>query len=312
MDQYFYQRRYEKKVVLDSFVHEVSAYRYNWHPKTYEIDIVLRGSLEFYQDGRKYLLKQDDIVAVNPKICHASFALEPNTTTLVLHFPARVFRPLLEDEQICDFHIASDDASRNEARYRYIRFYCAQLLRAMAQDDICSNETACAAFKLLQMTLFTMCDKTVIDCRRLNEREADSEIMEKILKYVDSHYTSKLQLKDMAAEFGYNRTYFSTFFKRNTGLGFYEYLTNARLQHAIWDLYSTDTNMTKIALYNGFPDLKTFNRLFEDNFHMTPAEYRLRLPDYLVRQASNNTLFRKFQNPQDPDICAKLDEYMLM
>ena len=70
--------------------------------------------------------------------------------------------------------------------------------------------------------------------------------------------------------------------------------------------------MAKIVLYNGFPDLKTFNRLFLENFHMTPAEYRLRLPDYMIRQSNNSTLFRNFQNPADPDIRAKLDEYMLL
>ena len=82
---------------VDGYLHKIYGYRYNWHKNAYEIDIVLKGTLEFCRGGEKIILHQDDFLIVDPGIGHASYPLEPDTVTLVLHFSARALADSLAD-----------------------------------------------------------------------------------------------------------------------------------------------------------------------------------------------------------------------
>ena len=62
---------------VDGYVHKIYGYRYNWHENAYEIDIVLRGTLEFHRGGEKIILHQDDFLIIDPGVGHASYPLEP-------------------------------------------------------------------------------------------------------------------------------------------------------------------------------------------------------------------------------------------
>ena len=68
--------------------------------------------------------------------------------------------------------------------------------------------------------------------------------------------------------------YFSRQFKARTGQTFYRSLTAVRLRHAKEDLVESDVPLLRLALENGFPNLESFYRYFQEDTGQTPQEWR--------------------------------------
>lgn len=95
------------------YVHKIYGYRYNWHNDMYEIDIVLKGTLEFFRGGTKHILHTDDMIVVNPGVGHASYPLEPDTQALVLRLSSRALNDFTPRKHLREFSFASNEENRN-------------------------------------------------------------------------------------------------------------------------------------------------------------------------------------------------------
>jgi xylan 1,4-beta-xylosidase len=61
-----------------------------------------------------------------------------------------------------------------------------------------------------------------------------------------------------------------------SGLTFIEYLTNLRLDKAVFSLLTNEKAICKIAYECGFASIKSFNRAFKNAYGISPREYRKR------------------------------------
>ena len=95
--------------------------------------------------------------------------------------------------------------------------------------------------------------------------------------YIDQHYDEDLTLEVLAKETHMNPYYFSTFFKKNAGENFKDYVSRVRVQHAVSLLVSTDMKAYEIALKVGFNDTRGFSDNFQRIYHETPIAYRKRV-----------------------------------
>ncbi|HOO28537.1 MAG TPA: helix-turn-helix domain-containing protein, partial [Lachnospiraceae bacterium] len=68
--------------------------------------------------------------------------------------------------------------------------------------------------------------------------------------------------------------YFSKLFKKVTGIGFLNYLTNIRLNHSLLKLSQSDDTILKVAVSNGFANSKAYSIAFKKNFGVLPSAYR--------------------------------------
>lgn len=74
-----------------------------------------------------------------------------------------------------------------------------------------------------------------------------------------------------------NAYYFSSFFKKNSGENFKDYVNKVRLKHAMALLVTTDKKTYEIADQVGFRDARSFSELFQRTYGETPASYRKRV-----------------------------------
>lgn len=96
-------------------------------------------------------------------------------------------------------------------------------------------------------------------------------------KYMEEHYSENLTLEVLAQEIHMNPYYFSSFFKKNSGENFKDYLNKVRMRHAMNLLVSTDLKTYEIADRVGFRDARSFSELFQRMYGETPASYRKRV-----------------------------------
>ena len=96
-------------------------------------------------------------------------------------------------------------------------------------------------------------------------------------EYIETHYKENLTLEVMAQEMYMNPYYFSSFFKKNSGENFKDYVNKVRLEHALSLLVSTDLKLYEIANEAGLRDARSFSELFQRTYGETPAGYRKRM-----------------------------------
>ncbi len=83
-----------------------------------------------------------------------------------------------------------------------------------------------------------------------------------------------LSLNAVAAAAAMSPAAFSRFFKRVSGRGLWEFLTELRVEHAAALLRETGDGVIRIAMESGFGSLSSFNRQFYQRFGCAPRAYR--------------------------------------
>lgn len=305
VDDFRYELQWPRdNLFVDCFAHEILNYRYHWHQREYELNILLHGSQEFCCGEDNFLLKEDDVLLIDPGIGHASFAQQPNTRALVLHFSSSAFRPYVKKGCILRFSGGcTPDGPQDEGVRRMIRFCAAQVYRAASKNGPYARLSVKAGMEQLMTVLCARCSPQ--EAKSLPEQEEQQELVRRLIGYMEAHYAEKLTLEDLASFSQYNRTYISTLFKQTVGVNFYEYLTRLRFQCALLDIGESTASLTDIALSNGFADLKSFSKRFRETFGRSPAEYRALLPSGRVLGRE-----RRFISPADEIVARKLDFYL--
>ncbi len=93
-------------------------------------------------------------------------------------------------------------------------------------------------------------------------------------KYINEHYASAVSLEEVSAVIGFNATYFSTLFKKETGMNFLEYVTIVRIKAAKQLLSDSKKSILDISHEVGYNDFKHFTKQFKKVTSLTPSEYR--------------------------------------
>ncbi|MCR4694974.1 MAG: response regulator [Pseudobutyrivibrio sp.] len=106
-------------------------------------------------------------------------------------------------------------------------------------------------------------------------REGDSTRTIRLAKlYIQNHYSQPISLEEVSSHLGLTTAYFSTLFKKKTGVGFAKYLMNTRVEAAKVLLKDTNDSVSDICKAVGYMDLKNFNKVFEQTAGVKPTVYR--------------------------------------
>ncbi|KHF40562.1 response regulator transcription factor [Halalkalibacter okhensis] len=108
----------------------------------------------------------------------------------------------------------------------------------------------------------------------LNEQNKGVELIQSILKLIESSYKEDLSLSIIAEQAGFNASYLSRLFKLEAGKGFVQYLREVRMKHACQFLLESEMTIDQVAKSVGFMDEKHFRRTFKKDLGTTPGEYR--------------------------------------
>ncbi len=95
-----------------------------------------------------------------------------------------------------------------------------------------------------------------------------------ITAYINEHFTEPLSTRSLSETFGYNETYFSRMFKKNTGETVMQYIAALRLQRAQQLLRDTDDSVRTVALKCGYTDVFYFSDRFKRRVGKAPRDYR--------------------------------------
>ena len=115
---------------------------------------------------------------------------------------------------------------------------------------------------------------------QITHRNEKHELVDRIAKYITTHYKLNESLDDIAKKFYVNKCYLSRIFSEVTGFTISEYININRIKEAKQLLSTTEFTLTEIALQLGFRSTAYFVRVFKIYTETTPHQYRKQLQSY--------------------------------
>lgn len=102
----------------------------------------------------------------------------------------------------------------------------------------------------------------------------DTSRIDKIISYLNAHYTRGLSLDEVASFAAMNPSAFCRFFRKKTGKSLTQYLAEMRVAYACKLLLMDQRNISQVSTECGFETISHFNKAFRKNTGLTPSEYR--------------------------------------
>ncbi|WEV43578.1 AraC family transcriptional regulator [Lactobacillus sp. ESL0684] len=242
-----------------------------WH-NSIELLLCYSGLADVKIGSKEHQINKDEILFINSTKAHSIKSNHPFVIlTLTINkeclgtyqeiFPSLEFNTEQTKDNFQDLislrcYIEELRALKQQTNIRGIEF----------RENVCINDII--YLLLTKMEISNSNDNSFRKSKRFEETISN------IMLYIEKNYEKPLTLEDTAKSFSYSTAYFSKFFRKHTGMSYTEYLTNARLKHAYFDLIMTDLSITKIALKNGFANSRAFSTYFKRVYGNNPQEYR--------------------------------------
>ena len=105
--------------------------------------------------------------------------------------------------------------------------------------------------------------------------DTTKKMAEDAKQYISDHYSeSTLSVDEICSHLGVGTSYFSSVFKKETGVSFVTYLTEVRMNEAQRLLDTTDEKSYIIAGMVGYEEPNYFSYVFKKHFGISPSRYR--------------------------------------
>lgn len=103
---------------------------------------------------------------------------------------------------------------------------------------------------------------------------SNKKLIVEVLEFVKENAASDINLNIVAEKFNRTPAYMSSLFKKGTGMGFNEYITDIRMNMAKQMLEDTSIPISDVSNLCGYLNPKYFSVVFKNTFGINPARYR--------------------------------------
>ncbi len=230
-----------------------------------ELIYVMNGSIELTIFNEKKELFEGDFAIVFPNMIHSyTTNLQKKSSHLIV--------------AICGLNFTGDFFKKITSYYPINPFIPAILLhdnvgfamRELEREHNGEhNPNACSAF--IQLIL----SRTMPVLTLIKNRDTEYyDLTYQIVSYVAEHFQDAMTLQELATHLGVSKYYLSRIFSSKLNTSFNRYLNYIRLNYAQTLIKSTNYTLLRISMDSGFESQRTFNRAFQELFHLSPSEYR--------------------------------------
>ena len=219
----------------------------------FEIIIILSGKMCITVDGQDYTLSKNEAVLIFPNQIHS--LCSSHSEHILCIFSPRLIQAFFTK-------ISGRIPVNNQ-------FTPDQYLIDVL--DSLHNASSSAKKKGL---LYLLCAQFDSATEYREKQNDNKKLLYRIFSFVEENYANDCTLSNLSKEIGYDYAYLSRYFKKTIGMAFNAYVTHYRLSHACYLMENTDSPILHCAFESGFSSLRSFNRSFKEQLHMSPTQYR--------------------------------------
>lgn len=305
--EYSYENiEHKLNIPIRIFTHYLDKFPYHWHEEM-EILFVLKGRVELFIDKEVNILEEGDIFLINKNEIHYVKSTNPleNSQLLVLQFNTEYLEKYYVNLSKLSFKLDSSQKDTGKEKfYNKIRTILAEMMNVVFNKEE-PYELLINRY-LLDLIIILINNFNVDENSEDKTLKASENRLVDIIKYINNNYKdSDLTIAKIASELYLNPQYLSRYFKEKMGITIKVFLDNLRLNKSLNDLKLSKDRVIDIANRHGFPDEKSYYRVFKSVIGITPNKYR-----EINGVEESNKSARSYLNINGRDTLAKLFEYL--
>ena len=245
-----------------------------------ELVYVTSGKTTHYVDGASLGVNAGEILFIGYNQSHSFYVDEDMRYYNFLVKPEYISRSLADAQTIYDifsFFILDRYFDDEKRRVPVIRLSAPQKLEldALAEKMYDESVRKESGYELALDGCMRLILSRIFRCLRQSHTDNFlTSIMPGLMEYIDSNYTKKLTLSELANKCFYNPAYLGRLFKSTFHISLRDYICEKRIAFAKDLLDNTDETVEQIAVRVGYEDKKQFYRFFKEKFGCTPTQYR--------------------------------------
>lgn len=242
--------------------------RLSWPPHLHvqiELIYVRRGALEVCIDSQTRMLQQGDFGVAFPNCIHSYHPVKGVEDIDVLFY---LIKP----------HLMGEYADK-------IRSYVPRTPFVEKQELMLDAHVALEMLKnqhhAIKLPVFKSYVEIILACtweqlHPVLSANHNVDLPCRALQYVMRHFQQPITLESTAQALGVTKNHLSRIFSQKLHMRFPQYLHFLRMETAQNLLRNTDKSIITILYECGYESPRTFNRVFQESFGISPREYRNR------------------------------------
>lgn len=264
------------------FIHRVKhsfQFPVHWHDEL-EIIYIKQGILQISINGLDYTGTAGSIFLVNPRELHLMGSSDLSVAYYTLLFPLEfisfqsmdafetmLLQPLRSGQLVFKHKITDTNLTHR---------LCPILDQIIAVNQEAAPVSDSLPAEIKTRILLLQFFQQIIESGSIIVPASGSktDMQKELLAYIQSHYTDRITLHDLAKHLHLSEKYISRYFKEHFYLTFSDYVNHLRLTHAKKLLETTELSVTEVALRSGFPNVSYFIRTFKTHYGNPPLKYR--------------------------------------
>lgn len=263
---------YNSNLLVNAFVAPIESSTFHWHNE-YELLGVLRGSIISHIQSEECLLRQGDMLLVNPDEIHALQNAQKNENLcMVLQIKPTLFHMNPKENAEIHFYMNSVMEDAPVVGYPYFFRRMARIVYETLSEEKNARFRARAELCGLIADLF---DYAIYDVRYRDRASEDGrETVIQALSYIEELLVENELPEVLCHKLGMSRKTLDRNSRAVLGMTIKEVIDNHRVEKAKELLKHTNKTISFIMDACGFGSEKSFYRIFHQKTGQTPKDFR--------------------------------------
>ena len=262
------------KWIIHDIEDMIDAVLPHWHTSI-EITFIYQGNVDIFTvNNNACQIQSGDFVVVNSAEIHSAIsAKDKHVRGVTILIPYDLFKKYIDEFEFSRFiNFPTDEHSGvKEIKVLLEKFYW---LITLDKKQFLALQLIQIVYELMYLMAKYLIIKEKIKINYNLHNDNLGEVLP-IINYIKENYQEPLTVKSIGEKFYLSENALSKSFKKNIGISVMKYVQLLRVNQAQLLLLDSEKSIATISCLAGFPNEKSFRKIFEDVFHQTPKKYQL-------------------------------------
>lgn len=262
------------KWIIHDIEDMIDAVLPHWHTSI-EITFIYQGNVDIFTvNNNACQIQSGDFVVVNSAEIHSAIsAKDKHVRGVTILIPYDLFKKYIDEFEFSRFiNFPTDEHSGvKEIKVLLEKFYW---LTTQDKKQFLALQLIQIVYELMYLMAKYLIIKEKIKINYNLHNDNLGEVLP-IINYIKENYQEPLTVKSIGEKFYLSENALSKSFKKNIGISVMKYVQLLRVNQAQLLLLDSEKSIATISCLAGFPNEKSFRKIFEDVFHQTPKKYQL-------------------------------------